>query len=767
MTTEFMRILGMGQIIMFYLMAANIFLLCCFTAVAPAAVFNVATVTEFQTALTQSAANGESDTIHVGAGTYTLSSTLTYSCSENYALTIAGAGIDATLITGGGASQILSATTTQGEADVFIQDMAFQSGTTAGNGGAISITTVAGDITLVDCLVSDSTATGGESVGGGASVGTDTGTITVSACRFLRNQSNGNVGGLYAATVTGALQMSGCTFEENSVVNTGSSGYYGDGGGAMFYSDSTSQGEISNNFFMNNSVSGGENSDGGGLMTYQLGAGSALTLERNSFTGNSASLGGAGCILRFNASGNATVRYNSFSENQTTTGTGAGAMVYIESGTLTYAGNTHTNNDSGEDGAGAWISLSSGNAVISDNVFSSNQSTNNGGGLSVVTESATLDVTQNIFYNNQAGNVGGGLSYATTSGVLTAENNTFYGNTASSDGGGVYCYFDQNSATSTFKNNILWQDSPNELGFSSGSGESTVMMTYSNVQNSSEESWFGTGCIESDPMFVNPAAGEFALQWAGFPTNDSSKSPCIDTADPTTQNDDDETRADMGAIAFLQSQPTVTISNMSLNNPMPIQQGDALAVTVDAAAADGSDLYYKFYYCGNYGTDSYDTTPWTVVQPYSKSNRATYTFSEDGSYVIVVRVVPNPANEPDDLPIVGAVVTVGGDSHTVNGIDFSSDIAGSLSAGTPVTFSVNAQTAATDTVYYQFYYRANYGTEAYDSSPWITAQPYSVTDQATFSFPSAGSYIVVIRSVPDPTDEPSALPIMGGVVVVE
>ena len=757
----------MKRIKIFYLMAANLFAACFFILVAQAHVFNVSTLAQFQNALTESAANGEDDTIHLSAGIYTLSSTLTYHCSENHTLTVIGAGNSATFLTGSDTLQILSATTTQPDANVAIQDMTFQNGATTTNGGAVSITTVGGDISLDDCEVSESIASGGESVGGGASLGTDTGTIAVSSCRFIKNHSNGNVGGLYAATVTGVLQMRDCTFEQNSVVNTGGSEYYGDGGGAMFYSDGTSTGEIFNNFFINNSVSGGENSDGGGLMTYQLGANSTLTLERNSFIGNSASLGGAGCILRFNASGNATVRFNSFSENQTTTGTGAGAMVYIDSGILTYSGNTHTQNISGEDGAGAWISLSSGDAVISDNVFSGNQSTNNGGGLSVVTESASLTFTQNIFYNNQAENIGGGLSYATTSGVLTGLNNTFYGNTASSDGGAAYLYFDQNTATSTFKNNILWQDSPNELGYSSGSGSSTIMMTYSDVQNGTGESWFGAGCISSDPMFVNPAAGELALEWANFPTGDGSKSPCIDTADPSTENDADGTRADMGAIAFLQSQPAVTISDMALTHPLPLQQGDVLAVAVDAAAADDSTLYYKFYYCGNYGTASYDTSTWHVVQPYSKSARATYTFSEAGSYVIVVRVVTNPANEPADLPIVGGVVTVGGDSHSVNCFDFSSNTTGTLSSGTPYTFSAGSETTAGDAMYYQFYYRANYGTPSYDTSPWVLVQAYSTNDQAIYSFPSAGSYVVVVRSVVDPYDEPAGVPIMGGVVIVE
>jgi hypothetical protein len=44
----------------------------------------------------------------------------------------------------------------------------------------------------------------------------------------------------------------------------------------------------------------------------------------------------------------------------------------------------------------------------------------------------------------------------------------------------------------------------------------------------------------------------FTLTWAGYPLNDATKSPCIDTGDPTSSLDTNGTRADMGAIAYEQ-----------------------------------------------------------------------------------------------------------------------------------------------------------------------------------------------------------------------
>jgi hypothetical protein len=75
-------------------------------------------------------------------------------------------------------------------------------------------------------------------------------------------------------------------------------------------------------------------------------------------------------------------------------------------------------------------------------------------------------------------------------------------------------------------------------------------MTYSDVQGGSGQSWFGTGCIDADPLFTNPANGDFSLSWLNDPKDDNSKSPCIDTGDPSSPPDPDGSRADMGALPY-------------------------------------------------------------------------------------------------------------------------------------------------------------------------------------------------------------------------
>ena len=72
-------------------------------------------------------------------------------------------------------------------------------------------------------------------------------------------------------------------------------------------------------------------------------------------------------------------------------------------------------------------------------------------------------------------------------------------------------------------------------------------VTYSIVQGG----YTDTGNLNSDPLFVNAANGDFHLL---------TNSPAIDTGNPTPAfNDTDGTRADMGAFPFLHPRPFVTL----------------------------------------------------------------------------------------------------------------------------------------------------------------------------------------------------------------
>lgn len=211
----------------------------------------------------------------------------------------------------------------------------------------------------------------------------------------------------------------------------------------------------------------------------------------------------------------------------------------------------------------------------------------------------------------------------------------------------------------------------------------------------------------------------------------------------------------------------VAISKININSSVtPIKPGDSFSVSVEASSSNYEQIYYKFYYCPNYGTSDYEISEWVVVRDYSTAKTAAYSMPLSGNYIVVVRAVTDPANEPDALPIIGGLVSVGGGSDHVKIADFNSSATPSLKAGESVNFSLNASTPGNNQVYYKFYSCANYGTDSYPTSTWETMQEYSTANTCSHAFLNPGNYIVVARAVTDPLNEPAALPIIGTNVAV-
>jgi len=148
-----------------------------------------------------------------------------------------------------------------------------------------------------------------------------------------------------------------------------------------------------------------------------------------------------------------------------------------------------------------------------------------------------------------SGNSATGFDYGYGGGIYcqysspSLENVSISGNSAYSYGGGIFCDWYSNPS---LVNCILWNDSPQEIYIFDGSG---VNATYSDIQGG----WAGTGNINADPLFVDPANGDYHLSWTNYPVQDSTMSPCIDAGDPNSPYDPDSTIADMGVFYFDQS----------------------------------------------------------------------------------------------------------------------------------------------------------------------------------------------------------------------
>lgn len=190
-----------------------------------------------------------------------------------------------------------------------------------------------------------------------------------------------------------------------------------------------------------------------------------------------------------------------------------------------------------------------------------------GGGV-LCTGDSSPTISKCVLKGNRATQRGGGMYNA--SGSPLVANCIFSGNTAA-DGGALYnlsnaklvnCTFINNSATSgskihnqggtlTLTNCILWDNTPPEVRVGAG----TVSVTYSDIKGG----FAGAGNITADPLFADPAKGDYHLKSHGGRWDPVSKSwvidgitsPCIDAGDPSSPVGDEPqpngTRINMGA----------------------------------------------------------------------------------------------------------------------------------------------------------------------------------------------------------------------------
>jgi hypothetical protein len=523
-----------------------------------AATFNVSDVSQFQSALTIASSNGEDDTINVAAGTYTITSTLTYTSTgdENHSLEIIGAVSGSTILFGSNTAQILNINTVEPDADITVRYIEFQNGNSSGYGGGLNISVDSSDISVENSEFNNNIAAEN---GGGASLVSNSGSVTLQNCTFNNNSTGNDGAGLAAWTDTGTISISGSSFDNNSTATTGGD----DGGGASAVTVS-GQVTVTDNTFSNNE----SGDDGAGLFTYVEGEGGIITISDNNLTNNQAGLGGGGSFTRVNLSGTVTVTNNTFMNNSTLNGGGGGSLVYCQSGSVSFTGNEYSNNTTsvsgGEpDGAGVWTWIGSGALTLTANRFYHNDAGRNGGGISLNSETGAITLANNIFHNNYAVNLGGGVSIATGSATAGFYNDTFHENNAGDGGGGIDFYSLSSSTNVHIYNAIIYGSAPQAI---SQSGVGSVLASYSDIDGGTGQSWFGTGCIDAYPLFTDPTNGGFQLQ-AGSPCIDAGNSlPWIPSTDFDGNPRVSGSEVDMGAFEYgsgVSDTPNISVSPAS------------------------------------------------------------------------------------------------------------------------------------------------------------------------------------------------------------
>ncbi len=245
--------------------------------------------------------------------------------------------------------------------------------------------------------------------------------------------------------------------------------------------------------------------------------------------GSGISANGSGTIT-FN---NGTITNNVSSSNGGGINIGMDANVVLEN--VEISGNTAIN--------GGAINCLMGYITVSNSVITGNSSVNGAGINANYMASVSLDHV--LVARNSADENGGALNIIEAD--LEIINSTIADNIALTGTGGLFL---NNSSlrSATVTNSIFWNDAAAEMTIENELPE----ISYSDVQGG----FFGEGNIDADPLFVNSGEGDYSLQWQNYPACDFTKSPCIDSGNPSLNYDPDGTTTDMGAFFFNQTSIT-------------------------------------------------------------------------------------------------------------------------------------------------------------------------------------------------------------------
>jgi hypothetical protein len=182
-------------------------------------------------------------------------------------------------------------------------------------------------------------------------------------------------------------------------------------------------------------------------------------------------------------------------------------------------GNVITGNTAGFSGGGIWS-----NGIVVNNLILENTSTLGwGGGIY-----GEAQINNNLISGNEAVK-GGGISTGTETALNSnMVNNTIIGNYASLSGGGI----DSHAGLLNIMNSILWNNHAVQRGPEVDFDGTRLVMNFSDVMGGQASVYakygsvfdWGSGMIESDPLFVDALNGDFHLTF---------NSPCKDHGDNT------------------------------------------------------------------------------------------------------------------------------------------------------------------------------------------------------------------------------------------
>ncbi len=217
-----------------------------------------------------------------------------------------------------------------------------------------------------------------------------------------------------------------------------------------------------------------------------------------------------------------------------------GGGLYLSGTMVTVRGNLIRNNEVGVIigygwGAGVIVYGAGVTASFERNVFTGNHAQSVGSGA-FVDDGATATFDHDLFYANACGTEGGAALYVDGDGTTVSSHVELVSVTIASQpcpgvhGNAVYV---ESQSTVTLVNSIVWDNGGDDFWADS---TSTITATYT----LSEEAIDGVGNLSSDPLFFDPASGDYHVRStrgrfdpaSGAFVLDDVDSPSIDVGDP-------------------------------------------------------------------------------------------------------------------------------------------------------------------------------------------------------------------------------------------
>lgn len=263
-------------------------------------------------------------------------------------------------------------------------------------------------------------------------------------------------------------------------------------------------------------------------------------------------------------------------------------------------------------GGGIYIGSSNGTAYITGNNIYKNTANDYGGGIYVVSSNtATVYITGNSIYGNTALFGGGIYGNPTESPSIIVANNSIYGNTAGRNGGGIYVGIPNVPVSFKIYNCIIWGNDASTgkdiyHDQTGTSGQLTLANTLAGVRSlQSQLINAGGNLFDIDPLFTDPANGDFSLQSAS-PAIDAGKNDWYTAAGGSLATDTDlagnprlsGAAIDMGAYEYVKvseppQPPTFTLTLIAseglnlLPSPGAFSVGQGQSFTFYVTLAEG------------------------------------------------------------------------------------------------------------------------------------------------------------------------------------